>query len=355
LVVCLLTNLCIFEKSKEFAKNTKGIEKQVLLLLNGFREKGKESFIKYKDILEIKKKCNAVTEVIQRYVGWETEDEYTPGRYIGLLGNREFNALWTGVSAGYDRLLGLTITEGRFFGKKEENKQVCVFTLSLAKSLNVKIQDTVKYMEKEFKIIGIVEEKNEFFDINVSPQSSGEVYLPIETIHQLFKSEGSPQASTYIRSNNIDLAYQQVIKLLESKYGNSEKFYLIIEDTSSSGLKFQEIFWTAGLLFMGSIFLLINKKSLSKFLLLTIGKNGKNQYETRNVLIKTCLLTLIGGILGIIVAKSIVSYLMIETKMRILFIVSSMLLVFSIEIIFTLLTIRKMTLMSLDIDKGEKC
>lgn len=337
---CLIIYLCILEKSKEFERTIGEIEMVVPVLNNEFYpEKGsnKRLFIKYEDMLEIVKRCNNVSGIIVEYsMAGENSADIVLSR-----NKKQSQGISKGVSADYDRLMGLTIKKGRFFEKGDEEGEICVILQSLAKELDAKVSDTVEYMGKELKIIGIVAEKKPF-DTNIDTFLYG-VYLPIKIKRQLHNederiyyseetsiiySDGIPYIRVYLVSDpgKRELVYQEVGNLLENKYGKEKEFLFGDAETSMSGLVYEKILWAVGLLLIFGISLLINKKCLSKFLL--SGSISKNQLIQSSVKI-----TLIGAVLGVILGKGICFYLMIDPKVSLF----SMVLAISINLIFGLL------------------
>lgn len=347
-VACLVIYFCIFEKSKEYKEYIGEIEPTVLSLYNEFSTEidlDKRFFMKYEDMLEIVEKCNNVSSVIVQYsMGVEYSSD------IVLLRNKKKSqGASHGVSADYDKLMGLTIEEGRFIKEEDEESEVCVILQSLAKELDAKVSDTISYMGKELRIIGIVAEQKPF-DINITYDDGG-VYLPIKIKRQLHENEKiyieeaprkvSAEKTLWIVAHLInypgkkELANQEVINLLKDKYGEDKKFSVGDTDTSLLTLVFEKILWTVSLLLIVGISILINIKSLSKLLLAYSNKN-------RPFLVETCLLTIIGGLLGVVFGGKICHYLMINPKISILSIFVSLSVVIVFDLLLAVRTVKKL-------------
>jgi hypothetical protein len=173
-------------------------------------------------------------------------------------------------------------------------------------------------------------------DYRDSIDGKSHLFLPIETKKQLYKDDELLkeykykelfQITIFCDTKNLPSAFEELDKFFKDRYGDvnpsegGDTF-----PAARESLIFQMIFWTAGLLVVCAIFLLINKKCLSTFLFLTYSSKDK-------ILVKTCLLTGMGGLLGVVFGGIISRYLMTEPKISILSIFVSL----SICIIYGLL------------------
>ncbi|KAF0196147.1 MAG: Transposase IS4 family protein [Bacillota bacterium] len=137
-----------------------------------------------------------------------------------------------GVGAGYGKLSGLTIREGRFLEEGDEGREVCVISENIASRLQVRVLDRVTYAGRELEVVGIVADRKPF---DVSFQvSRDQIYLPVALKRELSAASLTNDLVPYVRANLVfpqgsrDLLYEELKEDLRHRFGHSMNYAVLL-------------------------------------------------------------------------------------------------------------------------------
>ncbi len=259
-----------------------------------------------KDIEEIRKGSDLVTNITP-YNMANTEIKF---------GREHLYITVSGVGEGFLSVQGLKLASGRFFNAFEAatGKKLCVLGWDLHEKLFGKqdgIGKTIKLQGKQFKVIGVMEKKDDRSLVGTNITDNMRLYMPARTLRRIWNQKGYP----VVLANPLEItltkaAVGQIKGVLARLYGPKNNFLVQgMEELIEGEMNRLKIFSTflAGL---GGISLLVGGIGIMNIMLVSV-KERTREIGIRKALgatksdlllqflLEAILLCLAGGFLGL--------------------------------------------------------
>ncbi|MFH1612757.1 MAG: ABC transporter permease [bacterium] len=228
------------------------------------------------------------------------------------------NCNLVGAGANFEEVYNWKINKGKFFKKGDVNskRKVAIIGETIVNSFFKTINPIGKEIfikGEKFKIIGVMESKGKMFDIDMDDT----VYIPVTTSQNLKGSLKIDQINVKIPdSSNIDKAVLEIKRLLEKDL-NKENFSVKTQgEILTKFNKFTNILSIVTYIISG-ISLLVGGIGIMNIMIATVTERKKEIGIRKAVgatfgnivtqfLIESCILALIGGIIGIVLSLVII-------------------------------------------------
>jgi len=268
----------------------------------------------YEDALAIKEEVNEVTEIVA----------YSNENANVYWGSTSYSTSIKGCTTGYLEVDDGKIARGHFFSQRQEKdiSRVAVLGHTVKKELfgnSQAIGEIVKIQNHPFRIIGVMEEQGTVAFQNYDDQ----ILVPIKTMQKIIKGvDYVDMIRAEIKEEKMEIAREKIELLLRDKHdiedpsGETDDFTvrssqeaLDIITTVTDALKYFLTAMAALSLLVGGIgimnIMLVNVTERTKEIGLrkAVGANNKNILG--QFLIETIIITLVGGIIGMILGGSI--------------------------------------------------
>lgn len=263
----------------------------------------------YEDAQAIKEKVEEVKEV----VAYSNESANT------YWGSRNYSTTIKGCTTGYLTVDNGKIKEGQFFTERQEKdiSKVAVLGYTVKKELfgnSEAIGETIKIQNHPFKIIGIMEEQGTVAFQDYDDQ----VLVPIKTMQKIIKGvDYVDMIRAEVEEGEVKKAKEKIELLLRDRHdiedpsGKNDNFTvrssqeaLDIITTVTDALRYFLTAMAALSLLVGGIgimnIMLVNVTERTKEIGLRKSVGANNQNILGQFLIETIIITLVGGIIGMI-------------------------------------------------------
>ena len=262
--------------------------------------------LREKDVEEIKKGSDLVTNITP-YNMTNTEIKF---------GREHLYITVSGVGEGFLSVQGLKLASGRFFNAFESatGKNLCVLGWDLHEKLfgnRNGIGKTIKLQGKQFKVIGVMEKKDDRSLVGTNITDNMRLYMPARTLRRIWNQKGYP----VVLANPLEItltkaAVGQIKGVLARLYGPKNNFLVQgMEELIEGEMNRLKIFSTflAGL---GGISLLVGGIGIMNIMLVSV-KERTREIGIRKALgatkkdlllqflMEAILLCLVGGLLGL--------------------------------------------------------
>ena len=225
-----------------------------------------------------------------------------------------------GVNESYHYIETLELTDGRFLveGDNKAGSQVVLIDDTLAQKvfgrtnvLGEKISfDTYRGVMK-CTIVGIIKNPNAMFENMFGSEFPSTVYMPIKTVQKKFWNEIDNYLVAVKDPDKMEETGVSLTKLLERKHRNMDKYYV-----NNAMKNLEEVNKVLGMLtafvsFVASISLIVGGVGVMNIMLVTVTERtreigirkslgAKNKDILIQFLIEAVILTVIGGVIGIL-------------------------------------------------------
>ena len=248
-------------------------------------------------------------------------DSTTPSSNLSstvIYGNTNVTGSVNGVGEQYLNVKGMKMVSGRFFNANEvkEAAQVVVIDANTQKDLGIiaPVEGKVILVDKKpLKIIGLAEESNNMY------QTSLKLWTPYTTLMQRISGEKHIDSLTVKVKDEVEsqTAEKSVISLLSAKHGKKD-FFIMNSDTIKQTITSTTNTLTLLISSIALISLVVGGIGVMNIMLVSVTERtkeigvrmaigAKQQNILQQFLIEAILICLLGGVIGILLAGTIIT------------------------------------------------
>ena len=249
----------------------------------------------------------------------------TTNAQIKLLDKTETNtATVTGVVPDYYDINSQTLLYGRYISENDVDMETNVCVINDTTALKVfgyanesvlgeKVSIKTWKGTKKYTVVGILENPNAETEMEYQDEYPDTVYMPVSTVMTLASTD--MLSSITVVPNNVsdsDMISDFIVMTLENAHDNEDKYYVMdtndIVDSINSILSYVTIFIS----FVAAISLLVGGIGVMNIMMVTVTERtreigirkaigAKNSDIRFQFVVEALILTLTGGILGLII------------------------------------------------------
>lgn len=254
--------------------------------------------------------------------GIENVSPYVSGNAVAKAGGNSDDVTVYGITSAYQDVQGLELESGRNLTEldREERLNVCIIGAGTARELygttNV-LGNTVRISGHDYKIVGVLEEE----DDALMGSNNSSVYLPLSNAQRLLRQTAI--TSFYVTSEDetsVSEAQDTVDEFLMKKFG-SEDSYTIINMSNIMDMM-NTVLDTLSVMLGGiaAISLLVGGIGIMNIMLVSVTERTKEigirkaigaqrSDITIQFMIESVMISLIGGIIGMVISQIVLSIL----------------------------------------------
>lgn len=251
----------------------------------------------------------------QSYIDSTTPSSNVSG--MAVYGNTNVTVNMLGVGEKYLEVKGMKIVSGRFFSEEEVNASAQVLVIDERSRRDLGIEKPVEgkiilLNKKPLRIIGMAEEAN-----NMN-QTSLKMWTPYTTLMQRISGEKRIDSLTVKVKDNIEsqTAEKSITELLTARHGKKD-FFIMNSDTIKQTITSTTNTMTLLISSIALISLIVGGIGVMNIMLVSVTERTKEigvrmaiGARQRNILqqflIEAILICLLGGLIGILLAVSII-------------------------------------------------
>lgn len=251
----------------------------------------------------------------QSYIDSTTPSSNVSG--MAIYGNTNVTVNMLGVGEKYLEVKGMKIVSGRFFSEEEVNASAQVLVIDERSRRDLGIEKPVEgkiilLNKKPLRIIGMAEEAN-----NMN-QTSLKMWTPYTTLMQRISGEKRIDSLTVKVKDNIEsqTAEKSITELLTARHGKKD-FFIMNSDTIKQTITSTTNTMTLLISSIALISLIVGGIGVMNIMLVSVTERTKEigvrmaiGARQRNILqqflIEAILICLLGGLIGILLAVSII-------------------------------------------------
>lgn len=251
----------------------------------------------------------------QSYIDSTTPSSNVSG--MAIYGNTNVTVNMLGVGEKYLEVKGMKIVSGRFFSEEEVNASAQVLVIDERSRRDLGIEKPVEgkiilLNKKPLRIIGMAEEAN-----NMN-QTSLKMWTPYTTLMQRISGEKRIDSLTVKVKDNIEsqTAEKSITELLTARHGKKD-FFIMNSDTIKQTITSTTNTMTLLISSIALISLIVGGIGVMNIMLVSVTERTKEigvrmaiGARQRNILqqflIEAILICLLGGLIGILLAISII-------------------------------------------------
>ncbi len=258
----------------------------------------------YEDAELIKRRSRYIQSSIPVVVGTSLINYMAKSRYTYV----------EGVSEEFFKVRNLSVDSGRFFTEAdvEARRRVCVIGRTVRKEILGDINPLgalITIGESKFRVIGLMAPKGMTLGFDFDDL----VFIPVTTAMELFDTDSLFNITVKVRSeNDIPRAKEDIKKTLLKKHAGEEDFTILSQDEMLSVMERILKIMTAVLAGIASISLLVGGVGIMNIMLVSVKERtkeiglrkavgAKNRDILFQFLTEAVMLSLAGGILGILI------------------------------------------------------
>jgi len=255
----------------------------------------------------------------------------------------------TGVGKDYREIRNVNIESGRFFSEYDfkEGNRVAVIGTDVAKSLfdSDRVVGEVFYLNgQQFTVVGVIEERKQGMGIVANDIGNDSVLIPYTAMQRMTGDYGFYLLFATAESSEVTLdAAKEIENILARRHGPNRFEVLSLEQTIDVVEEITSIL-TAVIAGIAGIALLVGGIGIMNIMLVSVTERtkeigirqaigAKRRDLLYQFLIEALVLSLIGGLLGILVGAGLVKLLTILLELPSLISVSSILLALSFSFV----------------------
>ncbi len=219
-----------------------------------------------------------------------------------------------GVSEEFFRVRNLSVDSGRFFTEAdvEAKRRVCVIGRTVKKEILGDMNPLgtlITIGESKFRVVGLMAPKG----VTLGFDFDDLVFIPVTTAMELFDTDSLFNITVKVRSEHeIHLAKEDIKKTLIKKHAGEEDFTVLSQDEMLSVMERILKIMTAVLAGIASISLLVGGVGIMNIMLVSVKERtreiglrkaigAKNRDILFQFLAEAVMLSLVGGLLGILI------------------------------------------------------
>ncbi|NMA84709.1 MAG: FtsX-like permease family protein [Epulopiscium sp.] len=244
------------------------------------------------------------------------------GAEIQLRNPKEYrHSMLIGVNESYKDISAFDFLYGRFLieADVQAKSKVAVIDNNLAKEIfgyedvvGQQIAIQVKQVKHPFTIIGVVKDPMGGFASLFPDQIPAMIYMPISAVHDLYGTDHIQSIAVSIENvDKINETSLELTKMLEKKHRNEDQYYVQSSTESLDVINTVLGYFTAFISFVAGISLLVGGIGVMNIMLVTVTERtreigirkslgARNKDIRTQFLIEAVILTMIGGIIGIL-------------------------------------------------------
>lgn len=231
------------------------------------------------------------------------------------------NSILIGVNESYKDISPLDFKYGRFLIEADVKmrSKVAIIDDVLAKEIfgyddivGQQVEVQVKQVKHSFTVIGVIKNPMGDFASLFPDQIPAMLYMPIGAVHDLYGTTRIQSFAVSIEDKDkINDTSLELTKMLEKKHRNEDQYYVQSASESLDVVNKVLGYFTAFISFVAAISLLVGGIGVMNIMLVTVTERtreigirkslgAKNKDIRTQFLIEAMILTIIGGIIGMI-------------------------------------------------------